>query len=551
MSIPKQHEFLFRLIIPFLLCLPSLAAWGGGDLITAGETVFLRGGLPNGQLVRGNREGGVFVEGEGAACINCHRRSGLGSFAGNIIIPPITGKYLFRSAEENAADLDAPHVMVGAFPDKNSSESYNDKTVARAIREGVGRGGRTLNFLMPRFDLDDTTMASLIAHLKKLSSAPVLGVTDDTLHFATIITPDADPVAKQGMLDVINHFVEDKNSFIRGGARPMKNPKGIMYRVTRRWQLHIWELKGSPETWEQQLHNKLVAEPVYAVISGLGKKTWDPVHQFCSHERIPCLFANTDDPVVNEQDFYPVYFSKGVTLEAQIILQRLKAESDTRKVGRVVQLYRQGDIGEHGAHKIHAQLEADGKTVLNKMLIANGSKEEVSGSLKDIKESDVLVLWLRPDDLLLLPRDMVASKTVYVSGLMGGLENIQVPAEWRPSIHMTYPMDLPELRKVRMNYPLSWFKIKHIPLISERVQSDTYLACGILSEALSHMLDSYERDYLVERIEDMLSRRLITGYYPRLTLAPKQRFASKGGYLVRLDGESGTKVRAESDWIVP
>jgi hypothetical protein len=116
---------------------------------------------------------------------------------------------------------------------------------------------------------------------------------------------------------------------------------------------------------------------------------------------------------------------------------------------------------------------------------------------------------------------------------------------------MTYPMNLPELRKVRMNYPLSWFKIKHIPLISERVQSYTYLACGILSDALSHMLDSYERDYLVERIEDVLSRRLITGYYPRLTLAPKQRFASKGGYLVRFDGESGTKVHAESDWIVP
>jgi hypothetical protein len=68
----------------------------------------------------------VFVDRDGAACINCHRRSGLGSFAGNIIIPPSTVKYLFRSAEDNAADLDAPHVKVGAFPDKNSSERYNE-----------------------------------------------------------------------------------------------------------------------------------------------------------------------------------------------------------------------------------------------------------------------------------------------------------------------------------------------------------------------------------------------------------------------------------------
>jgi hypothetical protein len=32
----------------------------------------------------------------------------------------------------------------------------------------------------------------------------------------------------------------------------------------------------------------------------------------------------------------------------------------------------------------------------------------------------------------------------------------------------------------------------------------------------------------------MLEHRLVTGYYPRLALAPNQRFASKGG-----------------DWVVP
>jgi hypothetical protein len=116
--------------------------------------------------------------------------------------------------------------------------------------------------------------------------------------------------------------------------------------------------------WEQKLHDRLVAEPIYVVISGLGRKTWDPIHKICSHEKIPCLFPNTDDPVVNEQDFYSVYFSLGVTFEAQIILQRLKAASDSRKAGRVVQLYRQGDICEHGAHILQLQLEADGRSVL-------------------------------------------------------------------------------------------------------------------------------------------------------------------------------------------
>lgn len=516
---------------------------------TAGEMIFQQGKLPSGALLRGNREAGVFVEGEGVACINCHRRSGLGSFAGQIKIPPIIGKYLFRSPDENAQDVDAPHVMIGAVIEKQSTEKYTDETVARAIREGVGRGGRKLNYLMPRFKMDDATMASLIAHLKTLSNAPVPGVFDDTLHFATIITPDADPIARQGMLDVINHFVADKNSFIRGGKRPMKNAKGIEYRVTRRWQMHVWELAGAPDTWQQQLQQKLSAEPIFAVISGLGGKTWQPIHDFCGREKIPCLFPNVDDPVVNENDFYSIYYAKGVTLEAQLIAHQI--QNTQTKPRNIVQIYRQGDVGEQGAKEAQNQLESQKIKVANRVLKEASSNEELRAALGSVQADDVLLLWLRQEDLSLLPVEIATVQATYMSGLMAGLENAHLSGTWRETVRMTYPLDLPEGRKVRMNYPLGWFKVKHIPVVAERVQSDTYLALGILSETLMGMLDSFQRDYLVERVEDMLSRRVITGYYPRLGLAPKQRFASKGGYIVYFDGSEGTKLIAESDWIVP
>jgi hypothetical protein len=65
------------------------------------------------------------------------------------------------------------------------------------------------------------------------------------------------------------------------------------------------------------------------------------------------------------------------------------------------------------------------------------------------------------------------------------------------------------------------------------------------------MVDTFQRDYLVERIEAMLEHRIITGYYPRLALAPGQRFASKGGYIVRFTEPSGARIIADGDWIVP
>jgi hypothetical protein len=64
-------------------------------------------------------------------------------------------------------------------------------------------------------------------------------------------------------------------------------------------------------------------------------------------------------------------------------------------------------------------------------------------------------------------------------------------------------------------------------------------------------MGDFSRPYLVEKLEATLEHRIITGYYPRLALASKQRFASKGGYLLRFRDPAGTAVVAPGDWIVP
>jgi hypothetical protein len=140
---------------------------------------------------------------------------------------------------------------------------------------------------------------------------------------------------------------------------------------------------------------------------------------------------------------------------------------------------------------------------------------------------------------------------VFLSGLMGGLEHSPLPPSWRDAARLAYPFDLPERRRVRVDYALGWFSIRHIPVVSVQVQADTYLACSLLAETISHMADTFVGDYLIERIEDMLERRILTGYYPRLTLASGQRFASKGGYIVRFAEPEGMRLAADGDWVVP
>ena len=179
-----------------------LASWMSAESAapTAGEALYRRGILASGEPLSGNREGGGSTSGASAACVNCHRPSGLGTVEGRTVIPPITAKYLFRPGTSVAPTAGDHHLG----PTGPSRSPYTDDTLVRAIRKGVDPDGRTLDYLMPRYNLDDATMRSLIAYLKRLSSGPVPGVGVDTLHFATIITPDADPVKRRGMLDVLD-----------------------------------------------------------------------------------------------------------------------------------------------------------------------------------------------------------------------------------------------------------------------------------------------------------------------------------------------------------
>jgi len=523
--------------------------------LTDGENIYRRGILPSGASVAGTREEGGSAAGAVVACVNCHRRSGLGTVEGRTMIPPITAKYLFRSSDQIPAELhssDMDHaVNLAPRTGHPTRGAYTDATLARAIRDGISPDGHPFDYLMPRYPLDDSAMASLIAYLKELSSGRVPGVTADTLHFATIVTPDADPARRKGMLDVLEHFFATKNEFYQAKTPPMQGFRRVEFRVARRWQLHVWELAGAPETWEEQLRNHLRAEPVFAVISGLGGRDWEPVHRFCEQESIPCLFPNVDLPVVAEGDFYNVYFSKGVLLEAQLIAREIRDTAAKAHIRRVIQVYRKDDIGVQAATALRDAMAPQSLAILDRALESRAEDDELAAALKKAGAEDALILWLRPDDLRNLPAEPAKSPAVFMSGLMGGLENSPLQGAWRSATSMAYPFELPSKRAVLLNYPLGWFRIERIPVVAERTQVDTYIVCSIVSEILNDMQDNFVRDYLLENVEVMLSPRIVNGYYTRLGLAPGQRFASKGGYIVRFADPEGKQLIAEGDWIVP
>ncbi len=512
----------------------------------AGQSIYRDGRLASGEPVRAVVQKGVVLEGAEAACVNCHRRSGLGGSEGQIPVRPIAGRLLFTSSQSELARRWAvPRDAASVRP------AYTLADLARALREGVDPSGRVLNPLMPRYALGDHAVAQLYAYLGGLSATNTPGVSDREIHFSTILAPGIDPQKRRAMLDVLQVFFRDKNGGTRNEARRREAGIEQMYLAYRTWVLHVWELEGAPETWRTQLEGYYRQHPVFAVIGGLGRGSWQPVHQFCEDFELPCVFPDVDYPVVEGAGYYSLYFSRGVALEADVLARQL-AETHSG-AGRIVQVFRDDASGRFPARALREALRLRGvEGLVDYPLRGEGQAGFWSALLRETRPA-ILVAWLDPDDV----RGLVASgdppaglQALYLSGGLADMQPAGVPTGWQERVRMVYPFGLPAERARHLARVNAWLRARQIPPGDARTQANAYFAATITGDAVSHISENFSRDYFIERIEQMAEASLSPSIYPRLSLGPGQRFASRGGYILGFPQGAGGPVPL-SGWLVP
>lgn len=537
------HRFSYA-VVAAACCLGGAGAASLADdaLVEAGRRIYETGTLIAGTPLIAQREGGVALSGPGAACVNCHRASGMGSIEGGAIVPPIAGPLLFSAPVKPRRRPPAKGITVVEFRYLNRPP-YDDASLARALTSGISPSGAPLGYLMPRFVLGDRDMKALTAYLRTLSTHISPGVDDDTVHFATVVTPGADAAQKNAMLEVLRTcFAERVPRIVTPGLR--------------KWDLHVWELAGPESDWPSQLERYQHAQPVFAVISGLGAGGWDATHRFCEREALPCLFPNTDLPGGADRDRMTFYFNDGVLLEARVLARHLIESRNVRGHARLIQLLRPGDVGTAAARVLDDTLKQRG--VMSEIRTVSDA-DNIATVLTGVAADDTLVLWLRPNDVERLTRAIdapPAARAILFSGTLGGFENIPLPAAWRSRAQFTYPLDPPGRRGLRMRFNLHpWLAKNGLPRSDdpalEILRGNTLTACKLLDDAMTRMRTYFFRDYLIELIETPMGNSAATSAYPRFSLGVGQRFASKGSYIVRFAGATGPELVPLTDWIVP
>jgi hypothetical protein len=521
------------------------------------KRIYEEGLLPSGSPVRAVLSGGSVLEGSQAACANCHRRSGMGALEGGTLVPPVTARALFQEHQPRRSDL-AGHLFEEAQPLRTRAQirsaylrpPYTDASVSRALREGIASDGHHLGSAMPRYLLDDATALHLVAYLNRLGVGPAPGVDETTLHFSIVVADRVDAGARDAMLAVIEAFARRRNSAVEFESR-----KGERVAWDRRegragqraWKYEIWKLAGPPEGWPQQLLAYQRKRPVFAMVSGMATP-WRPVADFCEQSGTPCLFPETNLPVRSGAGHYTVYLSRGLEVEAAALAVYLQEPRFRNKLHRIVQVYRKSEAGLTASHTFRQGLYAipihdvplDGQPL---------TSAEWASLLRE-EHPDALILWLTGEDLARFEIPQGATgPVVYISYTQvgqGGLSRLNTIST---AIRMTFPFAQEGDRAPEAAHVCNWLNSTGIRDVRhERLQLSTYFTLSLLDYSLAKMAGAYSAEFLLETLEREVETWAYPGVFPRLSLGPEQRYASKGSYIVKLSGDS---IAPLSSWIVP
>jgi mono/diheme cytochrome c family protein/ABC-type branched-subunit amino acid transport system substrate-binding protein len=495
-------------------------------------------------------QGDVHVTSREMTCVNCHRRSGMGTAEGNLVVPPILGSVLFAPVTKGAPQIGEPRTTgAGTRP------AYTDEALLQALRDGVDPAGRALSPTMPRYAVTAADVQALGAYLRTLGEQPPPGVEEAIVHVATILTPKVSAARRSSMLDVLRAFVRAKNGGTRYETRRREKGPWDMkqqYQGYRDWVLHEWELQGAPREWPAQLEELYRTQPVFAIVGGIADEEWAPVDAFCARHKVPAILPQTPMPPSSPagDGFYSLYFGKGVTLEALAIAHHLQAGTATH---RVRQVSRCSTPGQAAAEALAGELKAA-------VIASDCVSPEVTLSAETwrtlIGDADTLVAWLDSGDMagllaLASSESLPKLAELYVSSSLLGEEALRMPEALSARALLVTTFVAPDELDRHAVRSLMWMKANGITPGDSRVAVNAFFAVVLAADALNVPRTVGSREYFVETIEHMASRSVLATAYPAVSFDSKRRFASGGAQILRMPTAPGEAFRKVEEWHVP
>jgi hypothetical protein len=444
--------------------------------------------------------------------------------------------------------------VVGAAlyaPRPAGRSAYADQSLAAAIRDGLDPDGRELSPLMPRYAMAPDELSQLIDYLKQLAARPSPGVSGGTVHLATVVTEDVPASRRQAMVDVMERYLRDLND--AADARPAAD-RGP------HWRLHLWTLSGTAQGRRTQLQAYFAQQPVFALVGGLTTDTWLPVHEFCQVERVPCLFPNTRLPVSGAPAFYALYFDRGSVLKAQILARYFADHPAQCPTGRILQVLPRDWSGQEPAAALRQSMGRARSHRVVDLVVEPGAATPPQFWREALGRQEVcaLVLWSDSPDL--------AADLAGLAALSGELTLPPVflsddpytgkPPSFDPRLgerlrFITTLDPAAAAGNPAMDAWSEWMRSHQLALSEPLLQANTWFVMSLVDEAVRANAGDFTPEHLIERIEYSVGSVVPHPMLRSAGLGMGQRFAAKGGYILRPGGDGPGSVAALTELVVP
>jgi hypothetical protein len=171
--------------------------------IEAGQQIYSKGESPSGSPLSAVL-GDTVVPATLMPCGSCHGSDGKGRAEGGIVPSDITWGALVRTHETDKAL-------------ERRRKAYGLDSLRRVLREGLDPSGNELGITMPRYQITEGDMSSLLAYLKQLGSTNAPGVTATSIRVATIV-PGKGPLSESAteVSDLLRAYFAELN--LQGGV---------------------------------------------------------------------------------------------------------------------------------------------------------------------------------------------------------------------------------------------------------------------------------------------------------------------------------------------
>jgi ABC-type branched-subunit amino acid transport system substrate-binding protein len=490
-------------------------AQGGGSKASApltakeraGRVVYHEGKSPSGGAVNA-LVSGTSLSAEQVTCAGCHGDDGLGRPEGGVTPTPIAWRELTKPWGRK-------------LESGRQHPAYDDRTVARAITEGVDAGGSPLEPVMPRYSMSRADMEALVAYLKRLGNEPIPGVGPAEVRIGTIV-PARGPFAELGraIRGTVEAWVAETNA--AGGIHG------------RRVALHVAAWDPDREDGLASAKRLLASKDLLALVSGFAPTAEAGIADLAEKEGVPLVGPFTPWPAGEAAGRRRVfYLLAGPREQARILAAH--ALRNGAASGEALVVHANDERNEEAARAAVERLEAGGAKA-ERVPFERGRVDGDAVAALQAKGAAWVVFLGEDADLsdLLRRADARAwTPRVLVPGSLAGRAALSAPVGFKDRVVLAMPTAPAD------ETPAGRAALERAAKRSgsggrfHSARASAWAAAQVLGEGLRRAGRGVSRERLASSLEAL--SQFETGVLPPLSYGPVRRIGTAGAWLVTAD----------------